>query len=73
MEQNTLHHLISANYISLDRALSSDVIYIYIYIYSYIYIYPIVKLLLSFAKIINFIQYLLGGTIFLSRHRSAET
>jgi len=28
-------------------------------------IYPIVKLLLSFAKIINLIQYLLGGTVFL--------
>ena len=30
----------------------------------YIYIYPVVKLLLSFTKIINLIQYLLGGTVF---------
>ena len=30
-----------------------------------VYIYPIVKLFLSFAKIVNLIQYLLGGTVFL--------
>ena len=31
----------------------------------YEHIYPVVKLLPSFAKIINLIQYLLGGTVYL--------
>ena len=33
--------------------------------FMYVLIYPVVKLLLSFARIINLIQYLPGGTVFL--------